>query len=194
MKKLPICCAVVALFFSSAFCYNLSFYIFDAKTNQEISETTIHITGNGLNLSIAYSAGSSDVFNFAGGTYTFTFSAAGYKDSSVTATLGSAKSFSIGLKLVTSIRNAGSHAQTPPAVLYDKNSSLLHIAGKRSECGSSAINLFTPDGRKVFPTILRADAADLANLSIPVPALAKGVYFLMITAATKQTMKALRVQ
>jgi len=195
MKRLQICCTIVVLFISSAFCYGLSFYIFDANTNQEIPEGTIRIVGNGLNLSVVYTAGNSDAFNFTGGTYTFTFSASGYKDSSVTTTISSFKSFSIGLKAPSSIRfNSILHMQTPFDVHYDKQSSILHITGSNSGYGITAISLYSLNGRKIFTTNRLLDGTDFNNVIISVPSLAHGVYYLIINNAVKSAIKALSVK
>jgi hypothetical protein len=142
MKSLHAICALVALFFSSAFCYSLSFYLFDARTNQEIPSGFIGMVGNGLNLSVSYTAGDQDAFNIAGGTYAFTFSSPGYKDSTVSVNLSGARSFSIGLRASSSIR-----INTRPQVRYDKG---LHITGNNSEHGISLASLYTLSGRKVF--------------------------------------------
>jgi hypothetical protein len=195
MKKLQRCCTVIVLFVSSAFSYGLSFYIFDAKTNQEIPEVTIRIVGNGLNLSIAYSAGSSDSYNFSGGTYTFTFSASGYKDSSVTTTLSGFKSFSIGLKAPSSLRfNAGPHPQTPFDVHYDKQSSVLHITGSNSGFEKTAIRLFSFNGRKVFAANSPFNGTGLNDITLPVPSLAHGVYYVTVDNAARSATKALSVK
>lgn len=195
MKRLQTCCTIVVLFISSAFCYGLSFYIFDANTNQEIPEGTIRIVGNGLNLSVAYTAGNSDAFDFAGGTYTFTFSASGYKDSSVTTTISSVKSFSIGLKALSSIRfNAILHMQTPFDVHYDRQSSILHITGSNSGYGITRISLYSLNGRKVFTANCLLDGTEFNNVTIAVPSLAHGVYYLIMDNAAKLTMKILSVK
>lgn len=104
MKIIHICFSIVVLSVSSAFCYGVSFYLFNAASSQTIPTGSIHIVGNGLNLSIGYTAGDPDAFDLSTGTYTFTFSATGFKDSTIVASISGTRTFSIGLLSSPSIR------------------------------------------------------------------------------------------
>jgi hypothetical protein len=192
VKRLHAACVGVALFFSSAFCYGVSFYLFDANTKQEIPSGTIRIAGNGLNLSVSYTAGDPDAFNIAAGAYTFTFSAPGYKDSSVAANLGSALSFSIGLKASSALRfNDKPHRQTPFDVHYDKHGSVLHISGNTSRYGICALSIYAVSGRKVFAINRRFDGTEFESIKISVPSLAHGFYYVVIDQRTTAIIKVL---
>ena len=75
--------------------------------------------------------------------------------------------------------------QTPFDVHYDKQSSILHITGSNSGNGITVISLYSLNGRKIFATNRLLDGTDFNNVTISVPSLAHGVYYLIINNAAK---------
>jgi hypothetical protein len=84
--------------------------------------------------------------------------------------------------------------ETPFDVHYNEQSSILYVSVGTSGYGMTAISLYSLDGRKIFTTNRISDVTGFTTMTIPIPPLPHGVYYIIAGGAAKSAIKALRIE